>query len=247
MKSSLRLALLSSLGAMALTGCGGGAADQTKEQTAIAQIAAPAGKSWSDVVAPSAAGGMVMGNPDAPIKIVEFASITCSHCADFSKSASEELKKDYINSGRVSLEMRHFVRDPLDATAAAVLRCTPDDRYFPLLENVFAGQADLFAGAQANPSAGEAAMKLAPNQRFTTLAASWKLDEFFKARGVTADQLNACLSNVDNITKLEQITNAATQEYKISGTPSFLINGQLADGVSNWASLRDRLRNLGAR
>lgn len=247
MKSTLRLALLSSFGALALAGCGGGAADQAKEQATIEKVAAPAGQTWSDVVAPSPEGGMVIGNPDAPIKVVEFASMTCSHCADFSQTAMEELTKDYINTGRVSLELRHFVRDPLDATVAAVLRCAPADRYFPLLENSFAAQADLFAGAQANPSAGEAAMKLAPDQRFTTLAAGWKLDEFFKARGVTQDQLNACLSNVDNISKLEEITNNATQQHRISGTPSFLINGQLADGIASWAPLRDRLRNMGAR
>lgn len=247
MKSSLHIALLSSLAAIALAGCGGGAADQSKEQAQIANVAAPAGKSWSDVVTATEAGGMLLGNPNAPIKIVEFASLTCSHCADFSAKSSEELKKDYINSGRVSLEMRHFVRDPLDATAAAVLRCAPPERYFPLLESTFAGQADLFAGAQANPQAGEAAMQLAPNQRFTTLATNWKIDEFFKARGVTADQLKACLSNVDNISKLEQVTNASVEEYKIAGTPSFLINGRLAENTSTWELLRDRLRNMGAR
>jgi protein-disulfide isomerase len=247
MKSSLRIALLSSLGALALTGCGGGGADQTKEQAALEKVAAPAGKTWAETVAPSADGGMVMGNPNAPIKIVEFASITCSHCADFSKTAMEDLKKDYIETGRVSLEVRHFVRDPLDATVAAVLRCAAPDRYFPLLDNAFAAQADLFAGAQGNPTAGEEAMKQAPNQRFTTLATAWKIDEFFKARGVTGDQINACLSDVGNITKLEEITNVATEKHKISGTPSFLINGVLAEGVSNWPTLRDRLRNLGAR
>lgn len=247
MKSTLKIALLSSFGALALSACGGGASDQTKEQTAIANVAAPAGQNWADVVNPSPEGGMVLGNPDAPIKVVEYASLTCSHCADFSKASSEELKKDYISSGRVSLEIRHFVRDPLDATAAAVLLCTPSDRYFPLLESTFAAQADLFAGAQANPSAGEAAMKQAPESRFTTLATAWKLDDFYKARGVTGDQINTCLSQVENITKLEEITNTATQEYKIAGTPAFLINGKLADGVSSWPVLRDRLRNLGAR
>lgn len=247
MKSSLRIALLSSLGAIALVGCGGGAADQAKEQAVIEKVAAPAGTNWSQVVNPSPEGGMVLGNPDAPIKVVEFASITCSHCADFSKSAMEELTADYINSGRVSLEVRHFVRDPLDATAAAILRCSPKERYFPLLENVFAAQADLFAAAQANPTAGEEAMKQAPEKRFTTLAAAWKLDDFFKARGVTADQINACLSDVDNITKLEEITNTGTEKHKITGTPAFLVNGTLADGIASWPLLRDRLRNMGAR
>ena len=247
MKSPLRLALLSSLAALSLVACGGGAADQSKEQAVIEKIAAPAGKSWSQTVAPTAEGGMLLGNPDAPIKLVEFASITCSHCADFSKNSTEELKKDFIDSGRVSLEMRHFVRDPLDATAAAILRCAPNERYYPLLEATFAGQAELFNGAQSNQAAGEAAMKLAPDKRFPALANGWKIDEFFMARGVPADQINACLSKVENISKLEETTNKAMSEHKISGTPSFLINGQIAEGANTWPLLRDRLRSMGVR
>lgn len=246
MKFPLRNALLTSLAALTLVGCGGGAGDQAKEQAVIEKIAAPAGQSWSDVVAPTAEGGMLLGNPDAPIKLVEFASLTCSHCADFSKNSSEELKKEFIDSGRVSLEMRHFVRDPLDATAAAILRCTPNERYFPLLESTFAGQADLFAGAQANSSAGEAAMQLAPDKRFPALASGWKIDEFFQARGVTSDQINACLSKVENISKLEEVTNKATSEHKINGTPAFLVNGELAD-TNTWPLLRERLRSMGVR
>ncbi|MDZ3830556.1 MAG: thioredoxin domain-containing protein [Sphingopyxis sp.] len=247
MTPSLRIALLSSLGALALAGCGGGTADPAKEQDVIVKVTAPAGKSWSETVAATADGGVVMGNPEAPIKVVEFASLTCSHCADFSKDGIEELKRDFIDTGRVSLEVRNFIRDPLDASAAAVVHCAPVERYFPLLENAFASQAELFAGAQGNPEGGEAAMKLPPAQRFPALAKAWKLDQFFQARGMTADQVNACLANVDNISKLEQTTNAAIEKHKIAGTPSFLINGQLAEGIASWGPLRDRLRAMGAR
>lgn len=246
-KSPLRIALLASLGALALAGCGDSKTDTAKEQDVIAKIAAPAGKSWSQTVEVTPEGGYRMGNPDAPIKVVEFASLTCSHCADFSKESHEEIKRDFIDTGRVSLEIRNFIRDPLDATAAAIVRCAPVDHYFPLQENVFASQADLFAGAQGNPQGGEAAMKLPPNQRFPALATAWKLDQFFQARGVTADQINACLSDISHVEKLEQGTNAAIEKYQISGTPTFLINGQVAEGIAAWGLLRDRLRTMGAR
>ena len=247
MAAALRIALLSSLGAFALAGCGEATSDPAKEQAVVAKVAAPAGKSWSETVSATAEGGYVMGNPDAPIKVVEFASLTCGACANFSKQSSEELKRDFVNSGRVSLEIRNFIRDPLDATTAAIIRCAPAERYFPLSENVFASQADLFAGAQANPGGGEAAMALAPAARFPALAKAWKLDEFFQSRGMTADQVNSCLGNLDNITKLEATTNAAIEQYKIAGTPTFLINGQVAEGVDAWGPLRDRLRTMGAR
>lgn len=245
-KPPLRILLLASLGALALAGCGG-KTDQSKEQAVVAKVAAPAGKSWSQTVSKTAEGGYVMGNPDAPIKIVEYASLTCSHCADFSKESHEEIKRDFIDTGRVSLEVRNFIRDPLDASAAAIIQCAPVDRYFPLSENVFASQADLFAGAQANGPGGEAAMKLPPAQRFPALAKAWKLDEFFQSRGVTGEQINACLGNIDNISKLETVTNKGIEQYKIQGTPTFVINGQVAEGIAAWGPLRDRLRTLGAR
>lgn len=246
-KSPLRILLLSSLGALALTGCGESKTDQSKEQDVVAKVAAPAGKLWSQTVSKTAEGGHLMGNPDAPIKIVEFASLTCSHCAEFSKESHEEIKRDFIDSGRVSLEVRNFIRDPLDASAAAIVRCAPIDRYFPLQENVFASQEELFAGAQGNPQGGEAAMQLAPAQRFPALAKAWKLDTFFQSRGMTGEQVKACLSNIDNISKLEEGTNKAVEQYKIQGTPTFIINGQTAEGIAAWGPLRDRLRMMGAR
>ncbi|KAB2852946.1 MAG: thioredoxin domain-containing protein, partial [Sphingopyxis terrae] len=91
------------------------------------------------------------------------------------------------------------------------------------------------------------AMALPPAQRFPALAKAWKLEEFFQSRGVTADQINACLSNVDNISKLEQMTNKGIEQFKIQGTPTFVINGQVAEGITTWGPLRDRLRTMGAR
>ncbi|MBN8842891.1 MAG: thioredoxin domain-containing protein [Sphingomonadales bacterium] len=242
----LRTLLLASLGALALASCGESKTDQSKEQDAIAKVAAPAGKSWSQTVSKTADGGYLMGNPDAPIKVLEFASLTCSHCADFSKESHEEIKRDFIDTGRVSLEVRNFIRDPLDASAAAIIHCAPVDRYFPLQENVFASQEELFANA-GDQQAIKVAMEQPPAQRFVALSKALKLDTFFQSRGVTADQINTCLGNIDNISKLEQGTNAAAEKYTIQGTPTFIINGQVAEGIAAWGPLRDRLRTMGAR
>jgi protein-disulfide isomerase len=243
----LRTALLTSLGALALAACGDSKTDPAKEQSVIAKVAAPAGKSWSQTVAVTPEGGYLMGNPDAPIKVVEFASLTCSHCADFSNASHEELKRDFVDTGRVSFELRNYVRDAIDATAAAVIRCAPAERYFPLMENTMAAQAEIFKNAQSNEQGYAAAMALPPAQRFPALAKATQLDTFFQSRGMTAEQINACLSDVSNIEKLEKGVNAANEQYTIPGTPAFILNGQLAEGVGTWPDLRDRLRTMGAR
>lgn len=244
---TLRIALLASLGALTLAACGDSKTDPAKQQEAIAKVTAPAGKSWSDVVAVTPEGGHVMGNPDAPIKIIEFASLTCPHCADFATESHDELKRDFIDTGRVSLELRNFIRDGLDLTAAAITHCAPPERYFPLTQSTFAAQAQIFEAAQANPQGYEAAMKSAPNVRFQQLAKAMKLDQFFQSRGMTGEQVNACLANLDGIKKLEDGTNNAQKQYNVQGTPTFIINGQVAEGIATWPLMRDRLRTMGAR
>lgn len=244
---SLRIALLASLGAFALAACGDSKTDPVKEQEVIAKVAAPEGKSWSDLVALTPEGGHVMGNPDAPIKIIEFASLTCPHCADFAIESHDELKRDFIDTGRVSLELRNFVRDGVDLTAAALTHCAPPERYFPLTQSAFASQAQIFEAAQANQQGFEAAMNAAPAVRFQQLARALKLDEFFQSRGMTGQQVSACLANLEGIKKLEDGTSAAQQQYNVQGTPTFVINGQVAEGIATWPLLRDRLRTMGAR
>ena len=83
----LRPILLASIGALALAGCGKGTTDQSKEQAVVAKVAAPAGKQWSTTVTKTAEGGYRMGNPDAPIKLVEYGSRSCPHCKRFAEES----------------------------------------------------------------------------------------------------------------------------------------------------------------
>ena len=239
-----------------IAGCSGtnGAGNDTVSMQAVIEKIAPpvaAGtseaRSWSSVVAVTPEGAMLMGNPNAPIKIVEFASLTCSHCAVFSRESSEELKTDFIDSGRVSLEFHNFVRDSFDAVVAALTHCAGPERYFPLTESVLEAQEALIAGSQANSQAAQSAMSLSLEARYTALAKAWRIDQFFQMRGMTSETINICLSNLDNIRKLEQNTNTAMEKHNIVATPSFLINGSLARNVATWGAMRDRLRALGVR
>jgi protein-disulfide isomerase len=247
MTPSLRIALLSSLGALALAGCGGGETDPAREQAPIAKVAPPAGKNWSQVVRFEDDGGVVMGNPDAPIKLHEFGAFTCGHCAQFAADSHEELKRDFVDTGRVSYKLTPFLLHPVDAIAGAIVKCTGPDRFFPLADATFLEHETFIAGA-ANPPPGlEKAMELPPEQRFNALAKGWKIDQFYQQRGVPAQQIEQCLAKVDNVVAVEKGTNDANAKYQISGTPTFVINGKKVDGITTWAPLRDRLRAMGAR
>lgn len=236
------------LATLALTACsGGGTGDGTTEQPVVAKVTAPAGKIWSDVATRTAGGGLLIGNPEAPIKVIEFASLTCGHCAKFSADSSEELTKDFIDSGRVSFELRHFLLNQIDILAATVVECAPPERQFALAKNLFASQEEMFAGAQAGGAAAQAAMSnQADPQRFAKAADALGLTAMFQARGMAAEPVRACLGNIAAIEKLVADNNAWKDEFQVTGTPTFAINGQ-SIGTLEWAGMRDRLRTMGAR
>lgn len=234
--------------ALALSACGqqeSGPAALSGEKIAV--VAPPAGKVWADVVEKTADGGYRMGNPDAAIKLVEYGSFTCSHCADFSKESHAELRDTFIASGRVSFEFRNFVRDAIDLTAAQLTRCGTPESYFPLTEQIFANQMAMFEKAQ---SAGEAAYKAAmaqPDaQRGPALGALTGLTEFVAARGIAKDQANACLANAADAQALAKTTTEQGEKYDIAGTPTFLLNGAKID-ENNWKLIKAKLETLGAR
>ena len=97
----------------------------------IAAVPAPAGTSWSATVNETPEGNFVMGNPDAKLKLVEYGSFTCSHCADFAETASPEIR-ERVDTGKMSYEFRTYVRDPIDLTTALLARCGGKDVFYPV-------------------------------------------------------------------------------------------------------------------
>ncbi len=108
----------------------------------------------------------MIGNPDAPLKLVEYASHTCHVCADFAKEGSEPLRENYINTGRVSYELRNLVRDPLDLTIAAMARCGDIASFIPRADQAWLAFDDVMATAQQNGAAIQQATQLARRSAF---------------------------------------------------------------------------------
>lgn len=248
MISSARTCLLLLALPLALAACKEEATPEGGGESAapIAAVAPPAGKQWSEVISMTPEGGYRMGNPDAPIKLVEFASLTCPHCAEFAEKGFAKLRDNYVASGRVSFELRNFVRDPIDVTAAMLTRCGPPESYFALTEQVFANQPAIFEAAQKGGPQAEAAQRLPDNQKFVATAQALGLTDFFAARGISSDQAAACLAKSETATALAQATQAQGQQHDIQGTPSFLVNGRNVK-VSTWEELEPVLQRMGAR
>lgn len=236
--------------ALLLAGCGDGGDNGNTGGAAsgapIANVAAPAGTSWLDTVRTTQDGGHLRGNPEAPIRIVEFASYTCPHCAEFAETADEPMEP-FIASGKVSFEFRAFVRDPLDLTNAIVARCAGPDVFFGLSHQLFANQATMFQTLQGGgEQAFKAAGALPPNQRFVRIAELAGLIDFAKARGVPEPQLRQCLADPAAAEAVVKSAEQAGKQFDISGTPTIVINGQKAEDVNTWPTLQARLREMGA-
>ena len=234
--------------ALSLAACGGSETPEGEvaQSEAIAKIPAPAGQEWSDTARVTEYDGYVIGNPDAPVKLIEYASLTCGACAAFSTDASEILRTKYINSGVVSYEIRNQVHNGVDLVLARLVRCGQPESFHPLAEQVWANLAPLMERAQANPQALEAAMKLPENQRFAGVAQAAGLTEFFAARGISTDQANSCLADNASVQAIADRSEKQSTEFDVTGTPTFFINGNNL-GSLNWAGLEPMLQRAGAR
>lgn len=235
--------------ALGLAACKKDADGAAPAGSAIAKVAAPAGQKWEGVVTATATGGMMAGNPAAPIKLVEYGSLTCPHCARFAAEAMAPLMSEFVSSGRVSYEYRSFFIHQQDLPLTMLVRCAPKENFFPLVEQVYANY-DNFAKLLEDPAvqkAAEASSSLPPGQRLPALADALGFTSFFAARGVSVDQAHACLGNVQNATTVSN-SFKTFNEAGITQTPTMVINGfQIPAEQSEWPKIAEALRAAGAR
>ena len=210
----------------------------------IKPIAAPNNGDWSEIVSETPEGGFAMGNPNAPVKLVEYGSMTCPHCADFSETAEKPLIDKYVKSGQVSFEFRNFVRDPFDITATLIARCGGPSSFFGLTRGLFAEQKDWVGKIQAAPpEQQQALMGMPPAQQLSTVANLAGFTQWAAMRGVPAAKSAACLADEAAMTKLVQMNSDATAQYpEFAGTPTFILNGTMLKDTANCEALEPKLR-----
>lgn len=237
-----------SLVLLAACGQSGTGASAVVQAAPVAGKAAPAGQSWGDVVAKTDDGGMRMGNPDAPIKLIEYGARTCPTCARFDTEGLPKLKAGLVASGKVSYEFRDYpVHGALDIGPILLGHCVESAQFFPMLDEMMRSQRELLASAEKFTPAEQAEFqKLSPNELATTLAERLGYLAFVKQRGLPEAKARACLADKAAIGDIAQRAEKAGKQFNITGTPTFVINGKVAEGVLDWDGLKAALTAAGA-
>ncbi len=150
----------------------------------------------------------VLGKADAPVTIVEYASMTCSHCADFTVNTLPSIKEKYIDTGKARLIFREFPFDPRATAAFMLARCAPDERYFPMVDVLFKQQMQWAAADDAQAA----------------------LLQISKLAGFTQESFNACLTNQQLLDDVNAVRDRGA-EFGVNATPTFFINGQKYSGA----------------
>ena len=221
-----------------------GASNTTGAELASKPVPAPNNGDWSTIVSKSPEGGFIMGNPNAKVKLVEFGSLTCPHCAEFEEKGGQALVDNYVKKGLVSWEFRNYVRDPFDMTATLLARCGGEASFFGLTRNLFADQRTWVGKIQAaDPAKVQELQSMPPAQQFSTIADLGGLKQYAAMRGVPRAKGEQCLANETEINKLVQMNTDAGTTYNIPGTPAFLINGALIEQTATWDKLEPAIKD----
>ncbi|WP_164158022.1 thioredoxin domain-containing protein [Sandarakinorhabdus rubra] len=207
-----------------------------------ARAPAAATSDWSTRVATTPAGGILLGNPNAPVKLVEFGSLTCPHCRAFHEAALPALKSRYLAAGRVSYEYRPFTLNGIDLMAGLLVQCQPAPGAWGFVNRVYERQDELVAPFMQVSEADRAGIAALPaDQQGPKMAELGKLPTFAAAAGLPRARYDACLAAKPGMDKLLAIRADAVQIHGLTGTPSFLINGKMQADTYDWAALEPLL------
>lgn len=236
------------LAALALAACSGQGSGGN-DATAAAPVAAatpPAGQQWTDVVSKTAE-GYVTGNPNAPIKMVEYGSRLCPACRALATEGYEPLMKNYVASGKVSFEFREFlIHGAPDLPPALIGGCGGPSPFFPLLEQMYANQTAFLDKLQAmSPALQQQIQAARPQDAIRMLGEQMGIVEFAKQRGIPEAQARQCLSDMTRVDALTKQTQDKGNDGTVTGTPTVLINGSKVEAIG-WPDVEKALKRAGA-
>ena len=190
--------------------------------TAAWPQAAFAGVDVEELMKPGPLGEMFVGPEDAPVTIVEYASMTCPHCAAFHTDTLPKLKEKYIDTGKARLVFREFPFDDRALAAFMLARCAGEGKYFPMIDVLFEQQS---VWATSDQPAKE-------------------LFKISRLAGFTEETFNACLTNEEVAKGVHAVKDRAALEFGVRSTPTFFINGEELKGAQSIEKFDEMINNL---
>lgn len=198
----------------------------TTSQPLMAASAQEAGTEETDAAPESAAPEvieMAVGSEDAPITVIEYASMTCPHCATFHENVYPQLVENYVETGQVRFILREVYFDRYGLWAGMVARCGGEMRYFGIVDMIMEEQREWVQGEPAEVAAN--------------------LRRLGRRAGLTDEALDACLTDNDMAQAMIALSTEQADADEITGTPSFVINGELYSNMG-YAAFSDILDDL---
>ena len=242
MKFVLPLAALS----LALAGCSGNANGNSADAASAAPVAAkaaPAGQNWTEVVSKTAE-GYRMGNPDAPIKLVEYGSRLCPACRQFATDTLPQVVQTYIPTGKVSYEFREFlIHGAADLPPSLLGRCVGEGPFFTVMEQQYKDQPGFVE--KLTPAFMQSIQSLPPQQAIPAMAEQMGLITWIKQRGLPEAKARACLTDTKQIDALTEQTQAKGNDGTVSSTPTLILNGNKLDSYL-WDDVNKAIKGAGA-
>ena len=190
------------------------AAEATLPVTAIEAPASAGSVDMAKLLEPGALPDKVLGKADAPVTIVEYASMTCPHCAHFHATTLPELKTKYIDTGKARLIIREFPFDPRAEAGFMLARCS-DDNYFPMIDVLFKQQQNWASVENAKDA----------------------LLQISKLAGFSQESFEACLTDQKLLDDVRAVQKRGADEFKVDSTPTFFINGNTYKGALTIAEM----------
>jgi protein-disulfide isomerase len=201
----------------------------------------PRRRDWLQIAERTPEGGFRIGNPNAQVKVVEYLSLTCPHCAEFAHEGGPRLFQTHVASGRVSVEYRNYVLNGYDLAAAFLSRCAAPREYFNLSHELLGTQPRWMGRMQGLTDAQRNELRaLAPLQAMQRIVTMLGLDTIAARHGLSAAEQRTCLADQGGLDRIEALKTAANAAG-VTGTPTFFINGQMVQ-ANTWAAIEPLLR-----
>jgi len=195
-----------------LTAVSGLAVSATMLSTGVAQAQSV---NEEELLKPGPLGDKILGAEDAPVTIIEYASMTCGHCANFHNTTYKELKDQYVETGKVRFIFREFPLDPVASAAFMLARCAPEDKYFDVVDIMFEQQRTW--AYSDNP--------------YNSLL------NFSKQIGFTQESFEQCLTNQGLLDAVNAVRERGANDFGVTSTPTFFINGEKHSGAMSFEEM----------